>query len=195
MAITATEMATAILQFQSGSAVKDTDQIPYISAGTGNTAQKVTADIFRQYLTAKITPTVGADGYWYIGGTKLTTTAKGETPHLAKDDTGVYYYLDSETVNSVISKHYLVYLTEFKVSLGDMTTEQYNALATAVTNQISSNIDSTVTEKVNTAVTNAIGSTKTDMEAATKKATDAANSITNMSSTYKDGLLTLKIGE
>lgn len=162
MAITATEMAAAILGFQTGAAVKDTDMFPYINTGDGNTAEKITATLLRAYLVAKITPSVDDSGYLYFGGTKATDSTgnyiktKGETPHLARDTTGVYYYLDSETAGGTISKHYLVYLTEFNVSLSDLTDAQYNALVNKVVTVFSDKLDDTLDEKVKEATASAI---------------------------------------
>ena len=171
--ITSAEMAAALLGFNSGTAVLDTDLIPYIKTDSGNVAQKVTATVFRAYLTAKILPSVDASGNWSIGGTVITDSggktisAKGETPHLASDTIGIYYYLDSETTRGTVNKHYMVYRSEFVISLSSLTDEQYNTLVERIASDFNTKLETELTQKVADATDPAI--------TACNKATSDAN--------------------
>jgi hypothetical protein len=127
------------------SAVQDTDKF-LMHLASGSTAGEALATQVRAYLTAKIAPSIGSDGYWYLGGVKLVDSggngisAKGDTPHLAADTVGVYYYFDSETSGGNIVKHYLINRSEFEIRLDDLTTDQYNALVAAVASKVSEGV-------------------------------------------------------
>ena len=122
------------------SAVQDTDKF-LMHLSSGSTAGEALATQVRAYLTAKIAPSIGSDGYWYLGGVKLVDsngkgiTAKGDTPIMGRDDVGVYYYFASDT-----TKNYMVYMEDFNVSLKDLTTDQYNSLVAAVANKVSEGV-------------------------------------------------------
>jgi hypothetical protein len=121
------------------SSLDDGDKL-LIKTASGSTAGTITAAQARAYLAAKIVPTIGTNGDWYIGTTDLKITAKGETPHLATDTTGVYYYLDSETSGTTITKHYLVNRSEFTIDLSQLTTTQYDNMVSAVADKVSAGV-------------------------------------------------------
>jgi hypothetical protein len=121
------------------SSLDDGDKL-LIKTASGSTAGTITAAQARAYLVAQVTPTIGTNGDWYIGTTDLKITAKGDTPHLAADTVGVYYYFDSETSGGNIVKHYLINRSEFEIRLDDLTTDQYNALVAAVADKVSAGV-------------------------------------------------------
>jgi hypothetical protein len=121
------------------SSLDDGDKL-LIKTASGSTAGTITAAQARAYLASKITPSIGNNGNWWMAGTDLGISAKGETPHLATDTTGVYYYLDSETSGTTITKHYLVNRSEFTIDLSQLTTTQYDNMVSAVADKVSAGV-------------------------------------------------------
>jgi hypothetical protein len=121
------------------SSLDDGDKL-LIKTASGSTAGTITAAQARAYLASKITPSIGNNGNWWMAGTDLGISAKGDTPHLAADTVGVYYYFDSETSGGNIVKHYLINRSEFEIRLDDLTTDQYNALVAAVADKVSAGV-------------------------------------------------------
>ena len=79
-----TEMFKTII-----TAISDTDSVTVKTAD--GTDSLITAELLRAYLQKGITPTIGTDGYWYIGGVlvkdasgnPLQISAAGQTPTIA----------------------------------------------------------------------------------------------------------------
>src|SRR5574344_852929 len=71
-------------------AINDTDSV-LVKAASGATDTIITAALLRAYLQKGITPSIGTDGYWYIGGVlvkdasgnPLQISAAGQTPTIA----------------------------------------------------------------------------------------------------------------
>ena len=155
MAITQTEIWNV---FGSDiSKLTDSDRL-LVKAADGSNAVLILVSQARAYLTAQIQPSISSDGNWYIGGTNVNVKAKGETPHLGADDSGIYYYLDSETVSGTITKHVILPRNDFYVNLSTLTDEQYNALVSNVVNVFNKKLEDEISTSVNaanTAATNA----------------------------------------
>lgn len=58
------------------------------SAGNGQSVL-IPAEFVKAYLTDAITPTVGDDGYWYVGGVSTGVKAEGVTPKLRGGTLGI----------------------------------------------------------------------------------------------------------
>ena len=139
------------------SKLTDSDRL-LVKAADGSNAVLILVSQARAYLTAQIQPSISSDGNWYIGGTNVNVKAKGETPHLGADDSGIYYYLDSETVSGTITKHVILPRNDFYVNLSTLTDEQYNALVSNVVNVFNEKLEDEISTSVNaanTAATNA----------------------------------------
>ena len=139
------------------SKLTDSDRL-LVKAADGSNAVLILVSQARAYLTAQIQPSISSDGNWYIGGTNVNVKAKGETPHLGADDSGIYYYLDSETVSGTITKHVILPRNDFYVNLSTLTDEQYNALVSNVVNVFNKKLEDEISTSVNaanTAATNA----------------------------------------
>jgi len=71
-------------------AINDTDSV-LVKAASGATDTIITAALLRAYLQKGITPSIGTDGYWYIGGVlikdasgnPIQISAEGQTPTIA----------------------------------------------------------------------------------------------------------------
>lgn len=63
--------------FQSVAAVNNSDQLLMVKANQNGSvsAAKITAELLRAYLNRGFEVTIGADGFFYIGGVKTTTVA------------------------------------------------------------------------------------------------------------------------
>lgn len=146
------------------SKLTDSDRL-LVKAADGSNAVLILVSQARAYLTAQIQPSISSDGNWYIGGTNVNVKAKGETPHLGADDSGIYYYLDSETVSGTITKHVILPRNDFYVNLSTLTDEQYNALVTNVVNTFNTKLETEIVSAVN-AANNAAASANTQSERA-----------------------------
>jgi len=134
------------------SKLTDSDRL-LVKAADGSNAVLILVSQARAYLTAQIQPSISSDGNWYIGGTNVNVKAKGETPHLGADDSGIYYYLDSETVSGTITKHVILPRNDFYVNLSTLTDEQYNALVSNVVNVFNKKLEDEISTSVNAANT------------------------------------------
>ena len=132
------------------SKLTDSDRL-LVKAADGSNAVLILVSQARAYLTAQIQPSISSDGNWYIGGTNVNVKAKGETPHLGADDSGIYYYLDSETVSGTITKHVILPRNDFYVNLSTLTDEQYNALVSNVVNVFNKKLEDEISTSVNAA--------------------------------------------
>lgn len=110
MAVTAAEILAAFTQ---GAAITNNDQILLHSAAgvSGNNAVKVTAEVLRLYLLQGFQITIGADGYWYIGGQKTSMKAEGVTPEFARQSDGIYVSVDHGTTWTCVA-----YFSDFNAS-------------------------------------------------------------------------------
>lgn len=110
MAITGSEI---LAEFTQGAAVTNNDQILLHSAAgvSGNNAVKVTAEVFRLYMLQGFSITIGADGYWYIGGQKTNMKAEGVTPEFARQSDGIYVSVDHGTTWTCVA-----YFSDFNAS-------------------------------------------------------------------------------
>ena len=134
------------------SKLTDSDRL-LVKAADGSNAVLILVSQARAYLTAQIQPSISSDGNWYIGGTNVNVKAKGETPHLGADDSGIYYYLDSETVSGTITKHVILPRNDLYVNLSTLTDEQYNALVSNVVNVFNKKLEDEISTSVNAANT------------------------------------------
>jgi O-glycosyl hydrolase len=110
MAVTAAEILAAFTQ---GAAITNNDQILLHSAAgvSGNNAVKITAEVLRLYLLQGFQITIGADGYWYIGGQKTNMKAEGVTPEFARQSDGIYVSVDHGTTWTCVA-----YFSDFNAS-------------------------------------------------------------------------------
>lgn len=110
MAVTGSEI---LAEFTQGAAVTNNDQILLHSAAgvSGNNAVKVTAEVLRLYMLQGFSITIGADGYWYIGGEKTNMKAEGVTPEFARQSDGIYVSVDHGTTWTCVA-----YFSDFNAS-------------------------------------------------------------------------------
>ena len=185
-------------------AINDTDSV-LVKAASGTTDTIITAALLRAYLQKGITPSIGTDGYWYIGGVlikdasgnPIQISAEGKTPTIAMKTIGgvkglylTYKGSSAEDTDWTL----LVTATDLMFTFDDLTDAQKQSFLTYFTDAIAncntaaSNANTatanceTATSKANTATTNA--------NSAAKSATDAAASATAASipSDYTSGV-------
>lgn len=185
-------------------AINDTDSV-LVKAASGTTDTIITAALLRAYLQKGITPSIGTDGYWYIGGVlikdasgnPIQISAEGKTPTIAMKTIGgvkglylTYKGSSAEDTDWTL----LVTATDLMFTFDDLTDAQKQSFLTYFTDAIAN--CNTAAANADTATANANTATQTantaasNANAATKSATDAAASATAASipSDYTSGV-------
>ena len=161
-----TEMFKTII-----TAISDTDSVLVKTAD--GTDSLITAELLRAYLQKGITPTIGTDGYWYIGGVlikdasgnPIQISAEGKTPTIAMKTIGgvkglylTYKGSSAEDTDWTL----LVTATDLMFTFDDLTDAQKQSF----------------TQYFTDAITNC---------------NNATSALKNMTSTYSKGELTITI--
>jgi hypothetical protein len=157
-------------------AINDTDSV-LVKAASGTTDTIITAALLRAYLQKGITPSIGTDGYWYIGGVlikdasgnPIQISAEGKTPTIAMKTIGgvkglylTYKGSSAEDTDWTL----LVTATDLMFTFDDLTDAQKQSFLTYFTDAIAN---------CNTATTNANTATANCETAASEATTAAAN--------------------
>src|SRR5574344_236112 len=178
-------------------AINDTDSV-LVKAASGATDTIITAALLRAYLQKGITPSIGTDGYWYIGGVlikdasgnPIQISAEGKTPTIAMKTIGgvkglylTYKGRSAEDPDWTL----LVTATDLMFTFDELTDAQKQSFLTFFTdavancNTASANANAatanceTATSKADTATDNA----NTAATAATTAASEATTATTN----------------
>src|SRR5574344_1867077 len=167
-------------------AINDTDSV-LVKAASGATETIITAALLRAYLQKGITPSIGTDGYWYIGGVlikdasgnPIQISAEGKTPTIAMKTIGgvkglylTYKGSSAEDTDWTL----LVTATDLMFTFDDLTDAQKQSFLTYFTDAVAN---------CNTAAANANAATA-NCETATSKAdtaTDKANTAATAATT------------
>ena len=169
-------------------AINDTDSV-LVKAASGTTDTIITAALLRAYLQKGITPSIGTDGYWYIGGVlikdasgnPIQISAEGKTPTIAMKTIGgvkglylTYKGSSAEDTDWTL----LVTATDLMFTFDDLTDAQKQSFLTYFTDatancETAASKANTATDKANTAATAAI-TAKQNADAATALANQAA---------------------
>ena len=186
-----TEMFKTII-----TAISDTDSVTVKTAD--GTDSLITAELLRAYLQKGITPTIGTDGYWYIGGVlvkdasgnPLQISAAGQTPTIALKTIGGIkaIYVTYKGASAADSDWILlVTASDLMFTFDDLTDVQKQSFLTYFTDAITN--CNTATANANTA-TQTANTAASNANAATKSATDAAASATaaTVPSDYTSGV-------
>ena len=160
-------------------AINDTDSV-LVKAASGTTDTIITAALLRAYLQKGITPSIGTDGYWYIGGVlikdasgnPIQISAEGKTPTIAMKTIGgvkglylTYKGSSAEDTDWTL----LVTATDLMFTFDELTDAQKQSFLTYFTDAIAN---------CNTATTNANTATA-NCETATSKANAAISNVNN----------------
>lgn len=178
-----TEMFKTII-----TAISDTDSVTVKTAD--GTDSLITAELLRAYLQKGITPTIGTDGYWYIGGVlvkdasgnPLQISAAGQTPTIALKTIGgikAIYVTYKGASAADTDWTLLVTASDLMFTFDDLTDAQKQSFLTyftdAITNAETATANANTAATVaNTAASNADTATS-KANTATKDANDAAN--------------------
>src|SRR5574344_1636242 len=167
-------------------AINDTDSV-LVKAASGATDTIITAALLRAYLQKGITPSIGTDGYWYIGGVlikdasgnPIQISAEGKTPTIAMKTIGgvkglylTYKGSSAEDTDWTL----LVTATDLMFTFDELTDAQKQSFLTYFTDAVAN---------CNTAAANANAATA-NCETATSKAdtaTDKANTAATAATT------------
>ena len=152
-------------------AINDSDSVLVKTAD--GTDSLITAELLRAYLQKGITPTIGTDGYWYIGGVlvkdasgnPLQISAAGQTPTIALKTIGGIkaIYVTYKSVSAADSDWtLLVTASDLMFTFDDLTDAQKQSF----------------TQYFTDAITNC---------------NNATSALKNMTSTYSKGELTITI--
>ena len=197
-------------------AINDTDSV-LVKAASGTTDTIITAALLRAYLQKGITPSIGTDGYWYIGGVlikdasgnPIQISAEGKTPTIAMKTIGgvkglylTYKGSSAEDTDWTL----LVTATDLMFTFDDLTDAQKQSLLTyftdAITNcntaaananaatancETATSKANTATDKANTAAT-AATTAASEATTAAANANAAASSVENLSALYAYGV-------
>ena len=162
-------------------AINDTDSV-LVKAASGTTDTIITAALLRAYLQKGITPSIGTDGYWYIGGVlikdasgnPIQISAEGKTPTIAMKTIGgvkglylTYKGSSAEDTDWTL----LVTATDLMFTFEDLTDAQKQSFLTYFTDAIT---------KCDEATANAAKATA-DAVTAAENANDTANHPTKVS--------------
>lgn len=112
-----------IKNFPSVSSVETFDTV-VLSLFSGAPA-RITVSLLTQIIEKGILPTIGKDGFWYIGGENTNVRAEGDYPILVKTSSGIAYKYDSEDDTAYRP---LVYFDELRLKYTDLTEEQVDSL-------------------------------------------------------------------
>ena len=127
-------------------AINDTDSV-LVKAASGTTDTIITAALLRAYLQKGITPSIGTDGYWYIGGVlikdasgnPIQISAEGKTPTIAMKTIGgvkglylTYKGSSAEDTDWTL----LVTATDLMFTFDDLTDAQKQSFLTYFTDAI-----------------------------------------------------------
>ena len=150
-------------------AINDSDSVTVKTAD--GTDSLITAELLRAYLQKGITPTIGTDGYWYIGGVVVKDASgnpivtEGKTPTIAMKTIGGIkaIYVTYKGASAADSDWILlVTASDLMFTFDDLTDVQKQSLLTYFTD----------------AITNC---------------NNATSALKNMTSTYSKGELTITI--
>ena len=167
-------------------AINDTDSV-LVKAASGTTDTIITAALLRAYLQKGITPSIGTDGYWYIGGVlikdasgnPIQISAEGKTPTIAMKTIGgvkglylTYKGSSAEDTDWTL----LVTATDLMFTFDDLTDAQKQSFLTYFTDAIAN--CNTAAANADTATANANTATQTANTAAANADTATANANT-----------------
>src|SRR5574344_1686424 len=170
-------------------AINDTDSV-LVKAASGATDTIITAALLRAYLQKGITPSIGTDGYWYIGGVlikdasgnPIQISAEGKTPTIAMKTIGgvkglylTYKGSSAEDTDWTL----LVTATDLMFTFDDLTDAQKQSFLTYFTDAITN--AETATANASTAATVA-NTAASNADTATSKANTAATAATTAAS-------------
>ena len=167
-------------------AINDTDSV-LVKAASGTTDTIITVALLRAYLQKGITPSIGTDGYWYIGGVlikdasgnPIQISAEGKTPTIAMKTIGgvkglylTYKGSSAEDTDWTL----LVTATDLIFTFDDLTDAQKQSFLTYFTDAVAN--CNTAAANADTATANANTATQTANTAAANADTATANANT-----------------
>ena len=197
-------------------AINDTDSV-LVKAASGTTDTIITAALLRAYLQKGITPSIGTDGYWYIGGVlikdasgnPIQISAEGKTPTIAMKTIGgvkglylTYKGSSAEdtdwtllvtatdlmfTFDDLTDAQKQSFLTYFTDAIANCNTATTNANAATANCETATSKANTATDKANTAAT-AATTAASEATTAAANANAAASSVENLSALYVYGI-------
>ena len=197
-------------------AINDTDSV-LVKAASGTTDTIITAALLRAYLQKGITPSIGTDGYWYIGGVlikdasgnPIQISAEGKTPTIAMKTIGgvkglylTYKGSSAEdtdwtllvtatdlmfTFDDLTDAQKQSFLTYFTDAIANCNTATTNANTATANCETATSKANTATDKANTAAT-AATTAASEATTAAANANAAASSVENLSALYAYGV-------
>lgn len=106
-----------IKKFTTVSSVADGDNVLLVRSGGSH--GKIRMSLFLNNVKGRITPEIGSDGIWYIGGTSTGVMAEGKTPQIALQSDGICYrFSDGEDWTLIVP------LEELRMEYDSLTEEQ-----------------------------------------------------------------------
>jgi len=90
-----------ITDFNPISAIYNADS--FLVYTEGLVKAKIPAVIVRAYLTTGLEPSIGKDGYWYVGETNTNVKAEGSTPELRRGEQGIEASTDDGKTWTVVA--------------------------------------------------------------------------------------------
>src|SRR5574344_1561932 len=197
-------------------AINDTDSV-LVKAASGTTDTIITAALLRAYLQKGITPSIGTDGYWYIGGVlikdasgnPIQISAEGKTPTIAMKTIGgvkglylTYKGSSAEdtdwtllvtatdlmfTFDELTDAQKQSFLTYFTDAAANCNTAAANANAATANCETATSKADTATDKANTAAT-AATTAASEATTAAANANAATANCENLSALYAYGV-------
>lgn len=106
-----------IQSFSTVSSVNTSDYVLLVLSSGSN--GKIRMALILDNMAARINPTIGSDGYWYIGGKNTGVTAEGRTPEFALVEGNICVrYSETESWQGIVP------LSELRLDFSSLTDEQ-----------------------------------------------------------------------
>ena len=158
-----------ITDFNPISAIYNADS--FLVYTEGLVKAKIPAVIVRAYLTTGLEPSIGKDGYWYVGETNTNVKAEGSTPELRRGEQGIEASTDDSKTWTVVALY-----SDLSLKYSQLTDKEKEALRQDLSEEIveaTANAN-TATTAANTAASNA----NTAAQAATTATSNVKDAIT-----------------
>ena len=118
-----------ITDFNPGSSISNADNFLIYSESL--LPLKMPAVLVKAYLITGISPSIGDDGYWYIGKTKTEIKAEGKTPIFRRGDTGIEVSTDSGVTWTIVA-----FYTDLSIKFSQMSEVEKQALREALFSEV-----------------------------------------------------------